>query len=258
MEPNDTAEVPGTLPAGQDFSGCIPNGRDYDRLELVAPADGYYTGGLVALSQGQADVEVDDATNKRNLMRSLYSKQPGTPIFFHFTAKAGQKYQVLVHSWFGRKGWFKYTLNLGFQPVVDAHEPNDTSEQAKAISLGTPVQGYFFYVDDGVFLSTGDNLRDYYAATLQPGMATFRVDDVPADVTPTLTVRDPMGTIVSSAFIRGTEGTNIMATAPITMAGVHKLELSFYGSGPRNGEVMTRDQVPPSFKQPYKLLVSQP
>jgi hypothetical protein len=259
-EPNDKREETNPYTVGQTVTGCMPAPYDEERWAVAAPASGsfgYFDAEIVPEGKGKMDVNVyidrADFSLGSEVFSDAVTKTSGQPLYFYWPAMPGQTFKI--HMKVVDQEWFKYRLNVVWRPVVDMYEPNDTDATAKPIPVGTPIQAYYFPAFDMYGKPRVES--DIYSVNLQPGMATVTVSDVPAGAISNFVLYSPEGRTVAAVRYGSAHSPMITASAMITAAGMHTISTSAL-SAIGYGSTMTRDAPIVSYKNPYRLLVTQP
>jgi hypothetical protein len=219
-EPNDSSAAATAYVAESAVTGCLGSEADVDVYLVTAPAGdaggGFYVGAVTGIEGGQVDVSVLASPAGTPILGGVYSAAEGAPVRFHFAAAPGEQYEVRLTR-FAQWIWpVPYTLQLQYTAVVDAHEPNDTVAEARAVAAGSPVQAHVFagFRSGALRLAAYD---DWFAVELRAGTATFRVEGVPADVAADLLVLDSKGRELAHEH-GGAKGASVVYKTPAALA----------------------------------------
>src|SRR5262249_42568936 len=150
----------------------------------------------------------------------------GTNVYYWFSAVASTRYRVRVNSVLQGAMPNPYTFNATYVAVNDTFEPNDMRPQAKTITVGSAVHGFFYA---GYATSTGPtdtDWDDWYKVTLAAGSAQISVTDVPSDATASFQLYDASGTIVPGTGIGSNDGASFSSSRTGLAAGDYTLKVS--------------------------------
>lgn len=256
-EPNNDRDhgTPITLNASYTKM-CVSGADGADFFEIVGPND--VAGGYVEVSMtnvGDASPEMEVfAVADQGKMFDTYTTTRGASLYGWFTVSPGAKYQVKIRE-FAATGpsndpQFTYDLNVKYTPLNDKYEPNDKREDAKPISLATPI------LASGVAVSpkaTPDNDDDWYKVTLAAGMVTVVVK-TPADTNCDVKLYDAANAVAGGNYQVG-HGTDCTFTVdPVTPGDYTLVRRTFGSPAPTAGNVqLTPDYV----TKQYTLTVTQ-
>ncbi|HEY0710954.1 MAG TPA: hypothetical protein VGG33_29395 [Polyangia bacterium] len=256
-EPNDTVAQASPLTAGAAVVGCLASAADLDIYEVKAPAagSGFFQGGLTEVGAGTLSVEVSSARDNAPFLRGTFTSTPGASLFFYWATAPGESYRIAVARFGSAAAPFRFALRATYTGIVDAFEPNDTRAEAKPITLGRPVDAFFFAghqteaVDPAAF-------SDWYSVTLAPGTLTIKLRNVPTSVRPEVELFDAGNNSVRGlTMYNNTPGGSIDVMGPVT-AGPHRLVVRIFALAPETAG--RGEKVPDNYRQPYQLIVSQP
>lgn len=253
---NDTRETVTPYALGTSYRACLQTETDVDRYEITLPATPV-DGGVVQISL--MDVETTGnmeftayVVSDSGVLQSNYSTDRGANVYGWFAGAAGSKYHIAVYRHWADSKPTAYTLKTTFVPVNDTFEPNDLRTDAKPISVGTAVQGYFFA---GYLESTGyrpNAWEDWYKVTLATGASTITLDPVATDVNASITLYDNLAAQVKTGY-ETTDGSTVVMTYAATAGDYYlKIEPHWAETAKGNGSV-----IPQYVTTPYSLKVTQ-
>lgn len=253
---NDTRETVTPHALGTAYRACLQTPTDVDRYEITVPATPL-DGGVVQISlmdvetTGNVEFTVYVVSDSGQL-HSNYNADRGANVYGWFAGAAGSKYHIAVFRHWSDPNPTAYTLKTTFVPVNDTFEVNDLRTDAKPISVGTAVQGYFFA---GYLESTGfraNAWQDWYKVTLATGASTITLDPVASDINASITLYDSLAAEVKSSY-EATEGSTVIMTYAATAGDYYlKIEPHWAETAKGNGSV-----IPQYVTQPYSLKVTQ-
>jgi hypothetical protein len=262
-EPNDTRDMAIPYVIGETVPACVSTRLDSDYYEVTTPpgdaAGGYFLGGLTEVGNGALDLAVEVAGGvNREFIKSLPSAAAGMPIYFYWVAEPGTKYRVVARAKLGNPEGldpFKYTLNLTYTKLDDPAEPNDTSAQAKPITVGTPFKGHFSTTNtEDHLLRPGASIEhEYFNVALAAGPVTIKVDDYPGGSVEGMTLYGPNNALYT---FPQKQKVPVAATSNVASAGMYQLVLTV--GAPTAGTLPSLDALPANLKMPYSLVVTQP
>jgi hypothetical protein len=123
---------------------------------------------------------------------------------------------------------YLYTLTTTWHAVVDAHEPNDTRDDAVPLALGRTVNGTLFAGFTSAEVPDGDPYDDWFSVDLAAGSFVAQLDDVATDARVSLTLYDDSNAEVASNYT-GTPGESLTLEAEDLTAGTYTLRLGQFG-----------------------------
>jgi len=260
IEPNDTRDLATPYVLGSSVVACIGAGDDKDVYSFTAPATDL-AGGYVLLSltevgpTGLVDVTLFSAADNSSV-DEIYKADGGASLFAYLAVAPGVSYRIQVSAFAGAGAPYRYTMKAAYTPIVDAYEPNDTKDTAKAITLATPITASMTagYVGDPY---KGEALADWYSVPLAAGSVTIKLTTVATDIMGDIQLFDPDGTSVDEKYST-TPGANVTLTAEVMTPGSYKFFIQpFAGAPPAAGEAVGM-VAPDHFTRPYTLTVTQP
>ena len=260
-EPNEGKEAPPPLTLGEELEACAATYADDDRFTVTAPADaapgGYFQAYVIPDAKGDFRFEISSMGGYGNVIDDLDIKfgGPGAPLHIIWQANPGWSYELYVDaSQDDIYVPFRYKTKVVFHPgFADPYEPNDTISQAKPITAGTPIKASFWTASDKYKRLS---YSDWFTVALQPGPATILLDEVPADVDPSITLHGPSTTRVF--MFEAAEGNGMPVTIKFNAPAAGDYAIEVRGYGPLVGYSTKQPWVPESYTKPYRLLVSQP
>lgn len=264
VEPNETRDTAAAYTFGTSINGCLDvkaNPADEDWYEMTAPSD--MTGGFVQVKltnvgngtiQGTVYAVADNGE-----IRNEYSSGDGANLSLFFSAKAGAKYRVAIENIFAADAPYKYTMQTTYTKVNDAYEPNDTRAEAKAMTLGTPVNGTLFAGYSNGSAPGDDDYADWFSVTLAANKAVqVKLENVPTSLNGHLVLYDNGGTEIAGLY-SANEGASVtldVTADKIPTAGTYYvLAKKIFVTGDAAGK---GDTLPTHFTSQYKLTVTQP
>jgi hypothetical protein len=241
---------------GSEVVGCLGANADVRVYQVTAPGDG--VGGYVQASvigAGAAAVRLTayDGTGTAELAR-FGSQGPGAAATFFLAVAPGQDYRFAVANEDTFAEPYTYTLATTYTQVPDSSEPNDTLGAPTPLAVGAPLQAYLFAGRHGGE-DDPDAYDDYYRFSAV-GSVTIRIEDVPSDVAPRLTLYGSDGKEAArvASGIRG--GTVVLRALMLPGPGDPVVRVAPWSDAPQS---MGRGpSLPEHFTRPYKLSVSQP
>jgi hypothetical protein len=254
-EPNETRETAKAVNLGDTITACISTGTEIDFLSFTTPAD--VTGGFVLLDfnnvgAGNLLVKVQTASDNAEIA-TKYVTTPGQSVKLWFAAAPGTAYRVAVADFAGFTAEYKYDLKLTYTKVNDTFEPNDKREDAKPLTLGTPVDAYIFAGFKSATIPQSD-YDDWYSVTLAAGAVTMKVENVPADVTPEVELYDPSNATVDGRTYSITPGASVTKSSTAATGGTYKVRVNYFSPEPAT----SGSDVLEHLTKPYKLTITQP
>ena len=259
---NDTADTATAYSAGTEVAACLAQ-DDEDFYEIVAPADdaagGYFAGSIDHMYAGGITVEVYTASDNGKVF-SVTEAAAGASVYLYWAAAPGQTYRFLVRRYTTVPRMLApYTLKVDYTALADATEPNDAREQPTSLVLGTTMKGYFFAGHTAQELAD-NQFEDWYAFDANPGMLTFKIENVATNINPSLQLLSQDAANVGGKVHADNQGASVTAQRMITDAGRYLLVVSVSTSarGVSYGQGMDRGWVPDNFTRPYELTVTQP
>jgi hypothetical protein len=234
----------------------VGSASDVRYFEIAATGDttGGYVQGTVDSSVG-ISIYAGDAAE----IAHVDPDPTGAPTTFFLAIAPGEDYQL----GFAHQGPFTkaYTLTVTttYTPVPDSFEPNDTvATAAPIVGNGTPVTAYLFggRLGGDATASPTDDYADYYRFSAAAGTVTLRIDGVPADVAPRLTLYTTDGSELARVA-NGVKGGAIQLTSP-TLAAPAELVIRVSPWSTAPPTMGAGAALPAHFTQPYMLTMSQP
>ena len=206
VEPNQTRDTAAAYAFGTPINGCLDvkaSPADEDWYEFTAPND--MTGGFVQMQLthvGNGTIQGSIyAVSDNGEIRNEYSSGDGANLSLFFSAKAGAKYRVAIENIFAADSPYKYTMQTTYTKVVDMYEPNDTRADAKAITLGTSVNGTLFAGFSSGSAPGDDDYADWFSVTLAANKAVqVKLENVPTSLNGHLVLYDNAGAEVASLY----------------------------------------------------------
>ena len=241
---------------GSEVAGCMGAKADVRVYHVSAPGDG--VGGYLHASvsgAGAAAVRLTayDGKGTAELAR-FESEGPGAAATFFLAVAPGQDYRVAVANDGAFAEPYTYTLATTYTPVPDSSEPNDTLGAATPLTVGAPLQAYLFAGRHGA--EDDPAAYDDYYRFSAVGSVTIRIEDVPSDVAPRLTLYGSDGNEAArvATGIRG--GTLVLKALMLPGPGDPVVRVAPWSDAPQS---MGRGPaMPDHFTRPYKLTVTQP
>jgi hypothetical protein len=248
---------------GGERMGCLAAtggaGAGTDFYAFDAPGDA--AGGYVQLQV--------DAAGAGKLRAIVYGDDAGaelgrataadaaTPLDLVVAVAPGARYRLAVEDDSGAVAApYAYRLGSRFAPVPDAFEPNDAPDSAALIGVGTPVDAFLFAGPRAAAepLATLDD--NYRVAMTGDQMITVRLEALPANVAARLFLFAPDGS-ETARVASGHRGEMLVMQPPLPAVwGDYIVRVSLWADPPP--AVTAGTTPPPSFTQPYRLLVTQP
>jgi hypothetical protein len=217
------------------------NAGGWVQVKMTDVGPGTISGIIYAVSDG-GEVTRQHATNA------------GQNLSIHFEAASGRTYRVDVTDYSGSNGAYTYKLEVAYNKVIDAFEPNDTRATARTIALGSPVTAACFAGFTAGEPVGVDAYQDWYKVDLAAGSVTIKVDDPPMDISPEVRLFDSSGREIRHEY-NPTKGGAVTLTRPGLAAGVHTIQVGAFAAPEAEGKGLT---VPEHFTGSYKLTVTQP
>jgi hypothetical protein len=241
-EPNDTREQATAITLGSTYSSlCVSNPDKTDELdffEFTAPATDL-AGGYVEVklsnvqSDGIGDVIVTSSLDNDVVFES-YTVDHGANVEGWLTVAPGAKYRIQVSRFGGAGDRFAYDLSTKYTAIKDAYEPNDKKEDAKSISLNTPIQASAAAVSAKAELAVGDD-QDWFKVTLAAGTATVKMTNVPSDYLCDVQLYDPTGAAVDEKY-QTTGGADCTIDAKDLVSGVYLVNVHRFAGLPMRAD----------------------
>ncbi|HEV8173915.1 MAG TPA: hypothetical protein VGP91_09725 [Actinoplanes sp.] len=265
FEPNDTVDTATVYAIGTSLVGCIAAYGDEDVYELTAPSGdrsgGYFTGSVTQDEGFMAHVIVRNINNRT--FRNIFTPDAtaiGKPIYFYWTTAPGQTYhlRIAAQDVVGTLARSQYTLKVDYTKVDDPAEPNDTLDDAYPITLGAPIDAYYFAgYKNGITVPT--DLFDYYSIQVPvAGPATVQVESVASKLTVSALVYGP-GNMVIASLDAQNQGDPLSMPVTLQADTPYKIQVkAAKGWAPPNDTTETWEPVPDVFTTPYRLTVTQP
>jgi hypothetical protein len=256
-EPNDDRDHAAAYELGTSVEGCIATKNELDFYQFTAPSDpagGYVQVAVTNVGNGYIQTNTYAASDNGEILQA-YAANKGQSVNYFFSVAPGQTYRIAFTDWVSVEGAFAYTLQATYTAIADAYEPNDTVDQAKAITVGTPIQAYLFagFTAGGTF--DADSMDDWYQFTAAAGNITVTLSNVPTDTTMEMSVHGPDKSQLGGLAYNTTAGANVTATRTAATAGTYYVRVGrWVGVGKAAGIGST---VPDRFTRPYTLSVTQ-
>lgn len=256
VETNGTRAQATPLTPGASTTSCVGSASDVHYFEIASPGDptGGYVQGTVEGSVGISIYAGGDAAE----IAHVDPDPTGAPTAFFVAIAPGEDYQLgFAHQGAFAKA-YTLTVTMTYTPVPDSFEPNDTLATAAPIAgIGTPVTAYLFggRLGGDATAEPTDDYADYYRFSAVAGMVTLRIDGVPADVAPRLTLY----TIDGSELARvanGVKGGAIQMSPSLVAPADVVIRVSPWSTAPPT--MGAGAALPAHFTQPYTLTISQP
>ena len=256
-EPNGTRETATVLALdGGTKSGCVGGETDpLDFYEFTAPNDP--AGGIVKIDLTNVaavagpEMEIFAASDNGSIA-SKYETDEGKSLSMWVGVSPGAKYRFNLKPFASQRN-MSYDLTLQYSKINDAFEPNNAKEDAKSITVGTPIQANAGAVSAGSTISAAD-AEDWYKVTVAAGLATVKMSNVPSDYTCELSVFNAAGVEIDGKYST-TPGANCQVDLTALTAGEIKIRQRQFAGRPDQGGA---GAVPPTFANPYTLEVTQP
>jgi hypothetical protein len=257
-EPNETRDSATPITAGMEMRGCIGSNMDKDWYELTAPNDpagGYYEFAFVDVGMVQLNVKLYSATDNGQIGgRQFYPNSQGSNLTLFMAAAPGQKYRLEVDDFAAARPPARYTLRTTYRKLEDAHEPNDTRDTAKAITVGAPVMAYLTAGFKGGQLREQD-WEDWYSVMLAPGAAMVKVENVPSNLQVQVHVFDAAMNREVGRAIGNNDGASATAMVPMTTpGGQYRIRVTVFVPP---AQAIAAMMPPDNFTRPYTLTVTQ-
>ncbi len=260
-EPSNDSRRPTSYELGSEFVGCMGAKADAHFYEFTAAADrtgGYVQASVTGTGAGGARLTARltayDGTRTADLAR-FEPEGPGAATTFFVAVAPAQRYRVAIANEGDFTVPYTYKLTTTYTPVLDGFEPNDTLEAATPLAVDAPLQAYMFAgrhraEDDPV------DYHDYYRFTAVSGSVTIRIEDVPPNLAPRLTLFGFDGTEVARVS-SGIKGSSVILKSPMPPgSGDLVVRVAPWSDAPQS--TGRGSSLPDHFTRPYKLIVSQP
>lgn len=262
-EPNENRDQATAYTVGNQVVACIGADTDVDMFQLSSPgavtdpAGGFFQVSLTNVGTGTLDATVFTADDNSEILRNTYTTTDGQSLFFYWAAAPGKNFRFSVERFGGFKAPYKYTINVKYTKVPDMFEPNDTREQAKVLSLGTPVMPYIFAGHKTALVAKTD-YDDFFEVKLAIGSVSVKVEDVPLDIVPEVMLFNPSGERIGHQY-NMTKGGSVTVASNISTAGTYRVSVGLFSNQPDEAaKAASATEVPSHFTKPYKLTVTQP
>lgn len=260
-EPNDTREQATAIVLNKTYTGlCVSNPDTTDALdfyEITAPASDV-AGGVVelkvsnVLDGGLAEIIVTSSEDNGVIFDS-YTTDQGANVTGWLAVSPGAKYKIQVNRFGGSGTRFAYDLSTTYTAVVDAFEPNNKKEDAKSITVGTPISATAAASSSKADLEVGDD-QDWFSVTLAAGDASVKMTNVAADYLCDVELLDASGVSVGEKY-QTDKGASCVLDATGLTGGSYYVKIHSFAGLPIRGDAHTAVA---SFElSPYTLVVTQ-
>jgi hypothetical protein len=171
-EPNDDFAQAQTVTACTKLTASTAESEegdeDFYKVTIPAGLDGYLKVKVTEATDALYTVTIYDETKTE---RGYDASDSATTNPFEFSHKvsAGKTYYLKVLD--QNSAAQSYALDVTFEPVVDAYEPNNTYETAKALTLGQATNVIMFAGDQ----TNDGNDEDYFMVTVPAGKTKLSV-----------------------------------------------------------------------------------
>jgi hypothetical protein len=260
-EPNDNRDQAKAIDLGTTYTGlCVSNPDHTDELdffEITAPSSDA-AGGVVEVSvsnvkdRGLAEIIVTSAADNVVIFDS-YTTDPGASTAGWLSVTPGAKYRVQINRFGGAGDRFTYDLSTKYTAINDTFEPNNKKEDAKAITLNTPIHATSAAHSANGNLQVGDD-ADWYKVTIAAGTASIKMTNVASDYLCDVQLFDASGEKVAEQY-ETTKGADCILPATDLKGGSYYVLLNTFGGLPLRGDAHT--PVASFMLQQYKLEVQQ-
>ena len=188
------------------------------------------------------------------------AKALGKPTFFYWTTAPGQTYHVRIAAQdvVGTLARSQYTLKVDYTKVDDPAEPNDTLDDAYPITLGTPIDAYYFAgYKNGITVPA--DLFDYYSIRVPTaGPATVQIENVASKLTVSALVYGPDDMVIKTGDAPN-QGDPLSVPVTLQADTPYKIQIkAAKGWAPPSDTTEMPAPVPDVFTKPYRLTVTQP
>ncbi len=259
MEPNEDRDHASPYTPGTTVTASVGTTTDVDFYETTVPADhlagGYYQASITDVGEGAMRAVVYTKSDN-NIVHQVTSTTNGASLFFYWAAAPGQTYRIEVGKGGNFAAAYNYTLKIQYTRVDDAFEPNDDRDNAKPITLGTPITAYCF-TGFKTYQINPDDYQDWFEVVLAAGMTTVTINNPTTNWRPQFDMIDSLANPLTPARVIGsTAGASISHMFMVTNPGKYRASIQGYGGsiGREHDNGMT---VPDNFKKPYILTISQ-
>jgi len=242
---------------GSKLEGCVGRKGDVHAYKIKAPSDS--TGGYVKTSvmgAGAGTLRLTAyAGDETTELGRFAPVGVGAATTFFLAVLPGQIYRLEIADDGGFIEPYTFTLATTYTPVPDRFEPNNNIGTATPLVIGAGLQAFLF----AGRVSANENVvdfDDFYRFSAVSGSVTIRIEDVPLDVAPRLTLygSDGMEAARTATGIKG--GTVVLQTAMLPGPQDPILRVAPWSDAPQSmGPGAT---LPDHFTRPYKLTVTQP
>lgn len=254
--PNDDRTTATAYTLGTNYTACLQNPDDVDFYSFQIPADS--RGGYVTVSvthvgpTGDISLEAYTQADSGRFFKTG-SNTDGGEVYAYFTVKPGAKLDLSITKYLDNPTPNPYTLLATYHQVPDVYEPNDVRADAKAITVGTPVEAYLTAGREYSTAIPEGEWEDWYKVELAAGTVDIVLAPNARDVDGKIVLYSSVGTqLVTKGD--NTEGSSVELTHEIATAGTYYLKISPYEAARTEGNTAT---VPYYLKQPYTLTVTQ-
>ncbi len=237
-EPNDTRETATPIALNQTYASlCVSNPDKTDELdffEITAPttdlAGGYVEIKIANVKNGGLAEMIVTSSSDNGGIYDTYTTDEGASISGWLTVTPGAKYRIQVNRFAGAGTRFTYDLTTKYTAIVDTYEPNNKKEDAKAITVNTPIMASAAAHSAAANLQIGDD-QDWYKVTLAAGVATIKVSNNAPDYLCDVELLDATGTKIGEAY-QTTDGADCILAAQDLVGGQYFLELHQFAGLP--------------------------
>lgn len=273
LGPNNVLASAPRLDFGRLVSGCVDAAGDSDYY--LFRSSGNAAGGVVTATlenRGEARVSISFHLLAGESTIATLASAAGEGVTGYLAVAPNTFFAVRVFHDLAAAfppGGYGYTLRLAHTDVRDAHEPNDTRTQARAIGKDRDVRGRLFagYREPDVPPSGPGAILpapapaaydDWYKVRLAAGQAVVQVTQVPANLAVAIELYGAGDVeLACRAGCIGNPGQELVTASIPVEAGDHWLRVTrqlapavvVAGRGP---------ELPVSFTQDYVLRVTQP
>ncbi len=238
-------------------NGCIGANVDVHLYKVTVPTDrpsGYLQVSGAGEGGGRLQLIVYQGPGMVELGR-FRQGAAGGPVVFFLANASGHDHWVGVANEGTFSARYDYSVQTEYRSVPDVFEPNDTIQSASNLLLGVPIPAFLFAGRKGL---ENEPLAydDYYRVGVAGGTLTIRIDDVPRDIAPRVTLHGSDGMEVSriSSGILG--GALVLRSPPLPGPGHVFVRIAPWSGVPQN--MGSGPTLPDHFTHPYTLSVTQP
>lgn len=232
-----------------EVEGCFSDSDDLDYYLYTVPDDaggGVFQVVLQTTADSNPSLGLYDET-QQNLVNS-YNATAGSQAIAWVAAAPGASFYAAASAWNQHQGDAAYTLTATWWAIGDPYEPDDTIEEAPAMTLGSPFEGrYFFSWHD----AADHELLDIASIELEPGDYAFSTTSVPADAEPEMSLLDGEGNQVEYTYT-ATSGGGVTVEHSVEETGTYYLSVADWMTNDTTGNA---DSFPETFSETYTVLV---